>query len=134
MTTFRELLKEELKDESLKKSYYRGLEKARIAMEIEQYREDAGLTQKQLAYLIGTSQSAISRIENPDYGKYSMNTLRKIAEKLELELVLTFRKIDDEEYEKEPTIIYEVASWRANPQSHYNLVIKPAPQRVAEKC
>lgn len=89
---FREFLKEKLKDKDFEKRYYRDLEKTRIAVEIVYFREKKGLTQAELAKLVNTSQSAIARLENPDYKGYSISTLRKVAEALGLELVVSFRE------------------------------------------
>jgi len=56
-------------------------------------REKAGLTQGQLAKLVGTTQSVISRLEDADYGGHSLSMLRRIAEALhqrvEVRLVAT---------------------------------------------
>ena len=43
-------------------------------------REKAGLTQGQLAKLVGTTQSVISRLEDADYDGHSLSMLRRIAE------------------------------------------------------
>lgn len=51
-----------------------------IAEQIYKLRNKANLTQKQLAELVGTSQSDISRLENADYDGYSVKILQKIAE------------------------------------------------------
>ena len=45
-------------------------------------REKAGLTQGQLAKLVGTTQSVISRLEDADYDGHSLSMLRRIAEAL----------------------------------------------------
>ncbi len=50
-----------------------------IAFQIINLREKAGLTQKELAELIGTSQSNIARLESADYTSYTRQTLEKIA-------------------------------------------------------
>jgi len=54
-------------------------------------REQAGLTQGQLAKLVGTTQSAISRLEDADYEGHSLLMLRRIAaalnHRVELRLV-----------------------------------------------
>ena len=42
-------------------------------------REKAGLTQGQLAKLVGTTQSVISRLEDADYEGHSLSMLRRIA-------------------------------------------------------
>ena len=61
----------------------KGLEKARqeadIAARIYELRQQAKLSQKQLAELIGTTQSVISRLEDADYKGHSLEMLRRIA-------------------------------------------------------
>lgn len=54
-------------------------QKAEIAAEIYNLRRQAGLTQKQLAKQIGTTQSVISRLEDADYRGHSLEMLRRIA-------------------------------------------------------
>lgn len=61
-----------------------------VASEVSRIRCEKGLTQKQLAERIGTSVSAISRIESLNYGKMSLSTLIKIANALEVELEIKF--------------------------------------------
>lgn len=90
MKSFRDYLKEEFKDKDYEERFYRGLEKVRIAAEILYYREQHHLTQADLARMIKTSQSAIARLEDPDYEGYSIKVLRKIAAALNLKLVVTF--------------------------------------------
>jgi predicted transcriptional regulator len=46
---------------------------------IVQVRTEAGLTQKQLADLIHTSQPAIARLEDAEYDGQSLSMLQKIA-------------------------------------------------------
>ena len=53
--------------------------KSTIAQMIYDLRTQAGLTQAQLARKIGTTASAISRLEDADYQGQSLNTLIKIA-------------------------------------------------------
>ena|SRR5687767_11487116 len=57
-----------------------------IAQMIYDARTAAGLTQKQLADAIGTTQSVISQLENADYQGHSLTMLRRIAEALKLQL------------------------------------------------
>jgi transcriptional regulator with XRE-family HTH domain len=42
-------------------------------------RENAGITQKQLARMVGTTQSVISRLESADYAGHSLQMLARIA-------------------------------------------------------
>jgi DNA-binding XRE family transcriptional regulator len=57
-------------------------EKAYIAGQIYDLRTHAGLSQVQLAKLVGTTQSVISRLEDADYGGHSLTMLRRIARAL----------------------------------------------------
>src|SRR5438093_1698622 len=52
---------------------------AEIARKIYALRTQAGLTQRQLAKLVGTSASAICRLEDADYEGHSLAMLRRIA-------------------------------------------------------
>jgi DNA-binding XRE family transcriptional regulator len=68
---------------------------AEIAQLIHDARTRAGLTQKELAELIGTSQPTIARLEDADYDGHSLTMLRRIAAALHLRLEL--RLIPDQE-------------------------------------
>lgn len=61
-----------------------------LGMKIRRLREDAGMTQKQLADQIGTQPSAISRIEDADYDSHSVSLLQKLAEALDMRLIIDF--------------------------------------------
>jgi ribosome-binding protein aMBF1 (putative translation factor) len=50
-----------------------------IAQKIYDLREQAGLTQRQLATLIGTTASVICRLEAADYQGHSLAMLNRIA-------------------------------------------------------
>lgn len=52
---------------------------AEVARQIRDLRVAAGMTQRQLAGLVGTSHTAISRLENDDYAGHSLTMLRRIA-------------------------------------------------------
>jgi transcriptional regulator with XRE-family HTH domain len=55
---------------------------AKVARQIFDLRTQAGLTQRELAKQIGTTQSVISRLEDADYEGHSLSMLRRIAEAL----------------------------------------------------
>ena len=59
---------------------------AEIAQLIHVVRRRAGLTQKELADLIGTSQPTIARLEDADYDGHSLGMLRRIAAALHMRL------------------------------------------------
>lgn len=106
MKAFRDYLKEQFKDKKVEEKFYERLEKERIAAELLYYREKFSLTQEELAKKVNTSQSAIARLEDSDYRGYSIKVLRKIADALGLELVVTFREKEKVEYEKAPEQIF----------------------------
>jgi ribosome-binding protein aMBF1 (putative translation factor) len=61
-----------------------------VARMIYDARMAAGLTQKQLADMIGTQQSVIARLEDADYEGHSLSMLRRIAEALDQKLEVRF--------------------------------------------
>jgi len=63
---------------------------AEIARRIYQLRTKAGLTQQELADRVGTSKSAISRLENADYEGHSLSMLKRIAEALDKRVEIRF--------------------------------------------
>lgn len=52
---------------------------AQVARTIYRMRVESGLTQKQLANLVGTTQSVISRLEDADYEGHSLSMVNRIA-------------------------------------------------------
>jgi DNA-binding XRE family transcriptional regulator len=63
---------------------------AEIARKVYDLREAAGLTQRQLAKLVGTSASVICRLEDADYEGHSLAMLRRIAEALDKRVEIRF--------------------------------------------
>ncbi|MHC4550435.1 MAG: helix-turn-helix transcriptional regulator [Planctomycetota bacterium] len=55
---------------------------AEVACLIHDARSAAGLTQQQLADLVGTTQPTIARLEDADYQGHSLTMLRRIASAL----------------------------------------------------
>ena len=54
----------------------------RVAQMIYDARTEAGLTQKQLAKAVGTTQSVISQLESAEYEGHSLSMLQRIAQAL----------------------------------------------------
>ena len=63
-----------------------------VAHKIFQLREDAGLSQVELARRVGTTQSVISRLEDADYEGHSLAMLNRIAGALERRVEISFPK------------------------------------------
>lgn len=62
----------------------------RVAQEIYDLRTKAGLTQSELAKLVGTTQPVIARLEDADYKGHSLRMLVRIASALGRELDVRF--------------------------------------------
>jgi len=67
------------RDPKFAKGYDRGYGEFRIGVLLRQAREQAGMTQEQIARLLDTQKSAISRIEN-HAEDIRLSTLEKFAE------------------------------------------------------
>ena len=61
-----------------------------VARKLYELRTQAGLTQRQLAKLVGTSPSAICRLEDADYEGHSLSMLRRIAAALSKRVEIRF--------------------------------------------
>lgn len=86
--------------EIIHRRYYEGrpsreaaLEQARlhalIAQRIYALRTKAGLTQSELAARVGTSVSAISRLEDADYHGHSLNVVSRVMTALNYRVVVS---------------------------------------------
>ena len=82
-----------LKDPELRQSVEKEILNSHIASLILDSREQAGLTQQQLAERIGTRQSVIARLEDADYSGHSLTMLAKIAYALDCQLRIELEPI-----------------------------------------
>jgi DNA-binding XRE family transcriptional regulator len=81
-TNFDTYLEEQLKDPEFAKRFKNAGEAWEVALQIAQLRERAGISQKDLARRLRTSQQQISRLESPSYEGHSLRLLRRVAEAL----------------------------------------------------
>ena len=91
MRKFRDRLKEDLQDKNFKKAFDEEDVFARLAVEIAKVREEQGISQRELAERLHTTQQTVSRLENPRNRSFSLTTLIKLAtvfhKSLEIHLV-----------------------------------------------
>jgi transcriptional regulator with XRE-family HTH domain len=73
-------------------AYVDALSNAFVSAQIKALREDRELSQEELAGLIGTKQSGISRLERPDYSTWKVETLRKLARAFGVRLRISFEE------------------------------------------
>ena len=71
-------------------AYEEELADAELARKIYDLRTQAGLRQRQLAKLIGTTASVICRLEDADYEGHSLAMLRRLAAALDKRVEIRF--------------------------------------------
>src|SRR5207237_3116632 len=87
-------LEKEMKRERFAASFQKELSRnRRLADQIAELREKHGWTQAELARKVGTTQSGIARLENPNYRNYSFKTLEKVAKALKARLIVGLEEI-----------------------------------------
>jgi len=85
-------------DKKFKEAYENPPISFAIANSIQELRIRHGLTQSDLAKLVGMQQAAIARLENPGYSIKYLKTLEKIATALGTKLLAPkFKELVDEE-------------------------------------
>ncbi len=67
---------------------------AHVARTIYELREQAGLSQKELADRVETTQSVISRLEDADYEGHSLSMLNRIAKALNQQVQVVMRPME----------------------------------------
>ena len=77
-------------DSKREAEYEEAVINAEIARKIFELRTKAGLTQQELAVRVGTSKSAICRLEDADYEGHSLSILKRIAEALDKRVEIRF--------------------------------------------
>jgi len=86
----RYIRKRKKSDPEFAKGFDEGYRDFRIGVILRQAREDAGLTQEELADRVGTQKTAISRIEN-HAEDIKLSTIQKVAKALGKSLEISLR-------------------------------------------
>ena len=81
-TNFDKYLETQLRDQDFAERFKKAGNAWEIALQIAALRKEAGLSQKELAQRLGTSQQQISRLESPAYEGHSLSMLRRVADVL----------------------------------------------------
>ncbi|MDD2456189.1 MAG: helix-turn-helix transcriptional regulator [Kiritimatiellae bacterium] len=89
-TNFDTYLDEQLADPAFAERFATAGASWDVALQIAALRERAGLTQKELAKKLHTSQQQISRLESPAYEGHSISMLRRVARALNAEVKVVF--------------------------------------------
>jgi transcriptional regulator with XRE-family HTH domain len=78
-TNFDHYLEEQLKSPEFAEKFGKAGEAWDVAIQLVALRKGSGLSQKELAKKVGTSQQQISRLESPSYEGHSLSMLRRVA-------------------------------------------------------
>jgi transcriptional regulator with XRE-family HTH domain len=92
-TNFDLYLEEQLKDPEFAERFEAAGEAWDVAIQLAALREKAGLSQKELAKQLHTSQQQISRLESPAYEGHSLSMLRRVAHALNAEVKVSIEPI-----------------------------------------
>jgi transcriptional regulator with XRE-family HTH domain len=92
-TNFDRYLDEQLRDPAFAASFARAGEAWDVALQIAALRQRAGLSQKELAKRLRTSQQQVSRLESPGYEGHSLGTLRRVAIALDAQVRVVFEPL-----------------------------------------
>jgi ribosome-binding protein aMBF1 (putative translation factor) len=87
------------KTAAYRKAFARAAHQIDIAVLIREMRQDANLTQAQLARKIATTQSVIARLEDAEYSGHSLSMLKRVAVVCGVALTIHAQKRPDFERE-----------------------------------
>ena len=87
-TSFDSYLDLQLQDPEVARRFKDAGKSWEIALQLSRLREKKGLSQKELARMVGTSQQQISRLESPAYEGHSISMLRRISAALDARVQL----------------------------------------------
>jgi transcriptional regulator with XRE-family HTH domain len=109
-TNFDLYLEEQLRDPAFAERFEKAGEAWDVAIQLAALREKAGLSQKQLARKLRTSQQNISRLESPSYEGHSLAMLRRMADVLGATVQVTIAPKDESNHQllSEPKITYKI--------------------------
>lgn len=85
-----ETLRHDLRQPEFSEGYAESFQDALVATQIRVLREENHWTQADLAARIGTTQTAVSRIENVNYSAWNISTLKKLARAYRVRLKVSF--------------------------------------------
>ena len=95
----RDRLLRDLQDEEARAAYVEGHVRAGVAYQIRAMRDTEGWSQTELGQEMGNTpqaaQAAVARLENPDYGRFSVSTLLSVASAFDVALLVRFVSYSD---------------------------------------
>jgi transcriptional regulator with XRE-family HTH domain len=90
MGAISETLRQDLTQPEFSEGYAESFQDAYVATQIKVLREQNEWTQAELAEVLNTTQTAVSRIENVNYSAWNISTLKKLARAFRVRLKVSF--------------------------------------------
>jgi transcriptional regulator with XRE-family HTH domain len=114
-TNFDRYLAKQMEDPAFVARFKTAGEAWDVALQIAALRERAGLSQKEIATLLKTSQQQVSRLESPGYEGHSLSMLRRVAKALHARVRVVFEpvKATNEMHVAEPSEAYRAKRAKA---------------------
>jgi transcriptional regulator with XRE-family HTH domain len=94
-TNFDQYLDQQLQDPAFAARFEQAGAAWDLALQIAAMRQQAGLSQQELAKLLNTSQQQISRLESPNYEGHSLSMLRRLATALHMKVRVVFEPLEE---------------------------------------
>ena len=94
-TNFDSYLEEQLQNPAFASRFKKAGDAWDVALQVAALREQAGLSQGQLARRLKTSQQQISRLESPAYEGHSLSMLRRVASELHSRVRVVFEPLSE---------------------------------------
>jgi transcriptional regulator with XRE-family HTH domain len=102
-TNFDRYLEEQMKDPAFATRLEQAGEAWDVAVQLTALRQQAGLSQKDLARRLKTSQQHISRLESPGYEGHSLANLRRVARVLKARVRVVFEPAESNQKRHDTT-------------------------------
>jgi len=83
-------LADELAEKKMRDAYLSAQTRTKITNQIRAIRSQRGWSQGEFAKILGKPQSNVSRLENREYGSFTLNTLFELASAFDVGLVVEF--------------------------------------------
>jgi len=94
-TNFDHYLEQQLRDPDFAERFKAAGEAWDVSLQLTRLREQAGLSQKELAARLDTTQQQISRLESPAYEGHSLSMLRRVAAALNARLSVVLEPLSE---------------------------------------
>jgi transcriptional regulator with XRE-family HTH domain len=86
---------DELNDKRMRDAYLSAQTRTRLVNQIRALRDQRGWSQGEFASRLGKPQSNVSRLENREYGNFSLKTLFELAHAFDVGLLVEFVRYDE---------------------------------------